>query len=99
MKSELRLLNLICLLTAVGFIALVVLNAIFLPQLMTTDNLFVTMVCLVMAVVFGSIPLIQMKSEGRLPIPFQKRFANKAAAAKVAGGAAPPLPRAQGGGR
>jgi|SRR6185436_1915446 len=96
MKSELKLLNLICLLAALGFLALIVLNAIFAPQLMTTDNLFVSMVCLVMAVMFGSIPLLQMKAEGRLPIPFQKRFSKNAAAAQVAGSSAPPLLDAKG---
>lgn len=73
--KEVRLLNLICIIVAVGFIALAVLNALFSPQLLTTDNLFVTMVCLVMALVFAVNPLFYLKSEGKLPIPFQKRLA------------------------
>ena len=96
MRSELKLLNLICILIALGFIALAVLNALMSPQLLTTDNLFVIMVCLVMALMFGVIPLLQLHSEGRLPIPFQKRLANRAATAKIAAGAAPPLLDAKG---
>jgi hypothetical protein len=103
MNRELKLLNLICLLTAVGFIALVALNALFSPQLMTTDNLFVTMVCLVMAVMFGSIPLFYMKSQGKLPIPFQKRltssekqFTRGTVVTQVPGSKAPPMLDAKG---
>ena len=44
MRSELKLLNLVCILIALGFIALAVLNALMSPQLLTTDNLFVIMV-------------------------------------------------------
>lgn len=62
---------------------------------MTTDNLFVIMVCLVMALMFGVIPLFQLHSEGRLPIPFQKRLARRAAAKQV-GSTTPPLLDAKG---
>ncbi len=77
---EVKLLNLICIIVAIGFIALAVLNALFSPQLLTTDNLFVTMVCMVMALVFAVNPLFYLKSEGKLPIPFQKRLASRKAA-------------------
>jgi hypothetical protein len=96
MKSELKLLNLICVIIALGFLALIVLNALFSPQLLTTDNLFVTMVCLVMALMFGINPLLHLKSEGKLPIPFQKRLARRAAAAHVAASTTPPLLDAKG---
>lgn len=97
MKSELRLLNLFCFIAAFAFIALAVLNAIFSGQFLTTDNLFITMVCLVMALMFAVNPLLQLHSEGRLPIPFQKRFAGqKAAAGAMAGSTAPPLLDAKG---
>ena len=75
MKNELRLLNLLCYVAALLFIAFAVLNALFSGQFLTTDNLFITMVCLVMAVSFAAIPILQMKEEGRLPIPFRKRLA------------------------
>jgi len=98
MKStnrELKLLNLVCILVAVGFIAFAVLNALFSPQLMTTDNLFVTVVCLVMALMFVAGPVLQLKSEGKLPIPFQKRLARRAAAKEMAA-SNPPLLDARG---
>ncbi|HAF25090.1 MAG TPA: hypothetical protein DCK93_19660 [Blastocatellia bacterium] len=73
MKSEAKLLNLICIIAALIFIALAVLNALFSAQFFTTDNLFVTAVCLVMALMFAANPLLYMKNEGRLPIPFRKK--------------------------
>lgn len=95
MKAELKLLNLICILVALGFIALVAVNALLSPQLLTTDNLFVSMVCLVMALMFGVIPLLHLKSEGKLSIPFQKRFSQRAAA-QVSASTTPPLLDAKG---
>jgi hypothetical protein len=74
MKNELRLLNLICFVIALVFIALALLNALFSPQFLSTDNLFVTMVCLVMALMFAVNPLLYLKSENKLPIPFKKRL-------------------------
>ncbi len=95
MSKELKLLNLVCILVAIGFIAFAVLNALFSPQLMTTDNLFVTIVCLVMALMFVAGPILQLKSEGKLPIPFQKRLARRAAAKEMAA-SNPPLLDAKG---
>jgi hypothetical protein len=73
MKSEVRLLNLLCVVAAVVFVALALLNALTSGNLLSTDNLFITMVCLVMALMFAANPLLYLKSEGRLPIPFRKR--------------------------
>lgn len=95
MSRELKLLNLVCILVALGFIVFAVLNALFSPQLFTTDNLFVTVVCLVMALMFVASPMLQLKSEGKLPIPFQKRLARRAAAKQIAS-ANPPLLDAKG---
>ena len=95
MSRELKLLNLVCILVAIGFVAFAVLNALFSPQLMTTDNLFVTLVCMVMALMFVAGPLLQLKSEGKLPIPFQKRLAQRAAAKEMAA-SNPPLLDAKG---
>lgn len=85
MKSEAKLLNLICIIAALGFVALAVLNALLSASFLTTDNLFVTMVCLLMALMFAVNPLLYLKDEGRLPIPFQKRRALQAAAAETGG--------------
>src|SRR5947207_3350404 len=75
MKKELALLNLICLLIAFLLFGFAVWNAIFSPDFLSIDNLFITAVFLVLALMFISGPLLQMKSEGRLPIPFKKRLA------------------------
>lgn len=94
MKNELRLLNLLCFVGAILFLVLALLNAIFAGSFFTTDNLFITMVCLVMALMFAVNPLLQMNSEGRLPIPFKKRLgAQKAAQMKSS---SPPLLDAKG---
>ena len=77
MKREATLLNLVCIVAALGFVALAVLNALLSASFLTTDNLFVTMVCLLMALMFVVNPLLYLKDEGRLPIPFQKRRALK----------------------
>jgi hypothetical protein len=95
MSRELKLLNLICIIVALLFVALAALNALFSPVLFTTDNLFVTMVCMVMALVFAINPLLYLKSEGKLPIPFQKRLARRAAASELAA-SNPPLLDAKG---
>jgi hypothetical protein len=76
MRKEATVLKLLCFGIALLFLAAAALNAIFSGQLLTTDNLFITMVCLVMALVFVFIPLLQMKEEGRLPIPFARRLSH-----------------------
>jgi hypothetical protein len=96
MKSEVRLLNLLCFLAALLFLAAAIANGIFAGQFLTTDNLFITLVCLVMAVVFAAIPVLQMKDEGRLPIPFQKRIARRQEAAAIAGSSSTPVLDARG---
>jgi len=70
MKRELGLLNALCIGAAILFIGLALLNAITSGEFLTTDNLFITLVCLVMALMFAIIPLLYLRSEGRLPIPF-----------------------------
>jgi hypothetical protein len=93
MKNELGLLNLVCILAAIAFVGLAVLNAIFSGSFLTTDNLFVTVVCLAMALMFAVNPLLYLKSEGRLPVPFMKKeFTNP----PLVAGAPPPLLDAKG---
>jgi hypothetical protein len=90
MKREATLLNLVCIIAALGFVALAVVNALFSASFLTTDNLFVTMVCMLMALMFAVNPLLYLRDEGRLPIPFQKRRALKAAVVDAGGRALPP---------
>ena len=89
MKREATLLNLVCLIAALGFVALAVLNALLSASFLTTDNLFVTMVCMLMALMFIVNPLLYLRDEGKLPIPFQKGRALKAAAVESSGRALP----------
>ena len=90
MKREATLLNLLCIIAAFGFVALALANALLSASFLTTDNLFVTMVCLLMALMFAVNPLLYLKDEGKLPIPFQKRKAVKEATISSAGRALPP---------
>lgn len=73
MRKELGLLNLICMLVALGFLALAVISVISSGDFLTTDNLFIITVSLMMALVFAVNPLLYLKSEGKLPLPFVKR--------------------------
>lgn len=92
MKSEAKLLNLLCLIAALAFVGLAVLNALTSVSFLTTDNLFVTMVCLLMALMFVVNPLLYLKDEGRLPIPFLKRDALKAQPATAGRALSPSSP-------
>ena len=73
MKRELGLLNLICLLVALGFFAMAVISVFNSGSFLTIDNLFIIAVSLVMALLFAINPLLYLKSEGRLPLPFVKK--------------------------
>jgi hypothetical protein len=73
MKKELGLLNLICILVALGFLALAVISVFASGDFLTTDNLFIITVSLLMALMFAINPLLYLKSEGRLPLPFMKK--------------------------
>ncbi len=94
MKRELGLLNGVCILLGLLFVALAVWNALVSPQFFTTDNLFFITVCLVMGLVFVVNPLLYLQSEGRLPIPFRKRSPRREVPQLA--GSSPPLLDAKG---
>jgi|SRR4030095_949089 hypothetical protein len=73
MSKELGLLNFICILAALGFLVMIVVTALTAGEILTTDTLFIMTVCLVMAVMFAASPLLYLKSENKLPIPFMKK--------------------------
>ncbi|HSS19456.1 MAG TPA: hypothetical protein VLL54_05225 [Pyrinomonadaceae bacterium] len=73
MNREAKLLNLVCVVAALAFVGLAVLNALLSFSFMTTDNLFVTVVCLVIALTFAANPLLYLRDEGKLPIPFPRK--------------------------
>ena len=70
MSKELRLLNLICILVALGFVGIAVISVLSSGDFLTTDNLFIITVCMVMALLFAINPLLYMRSQGKLPLPF-----------------------------
>ena len=74
---EAKILNLLCVVAALVFVGFAVLNALLSFSFKTTDNLFVTLICLVMALIFAVNPLLYLKDEGKLPIPFLKRGSNE----------------------
>jgi len=73
MRKELGLLNFICLLVALGFLVLAIVSVISSGDFLTIDNLFIITVSLLMALMFVVSPLLYLKSEGKLPLPFVKR--------------------------
>ena len=72
MSKELKLLNLLCVIIALAFLAMVVVSIISSGDFFTTDNLFIIAVSLAMALLFAINPLLYLRSEGRLPVPFMK---------------------------
>jgi hypothetical protein len=96
MNRELGLLNLICVVAAFLFLVLIVVNALTSGNVLSTDNLFITMVGLVMALMFAVNPLLYLKSEGKLPIPFSKRNPSTQAQISSTSSSTPPLLDARG---
>lgn len=96
MNRELGLLNLICVVAALLFLVLIVVNVLTSGDVLSTDNLFVTTVGLLMALMFAVNPLLYLKSEGKLPIPFSKK--NPSSQAQISGtsSSTPPLLDAKG---
>jgi hypothetical protein len=73
MRKELGLLNIICIIVALGFLGMAVVSVIASGDFLTTDNLFIITVSLMMALMFAVNPLLYLKSEGRLPLPGMKK--------------------------
>jgi hypothetical protein len=73
MSKELKLLNFVCIVVALAFLAMSVISALLSGDFLSIDNLFIIVVSLVMALLFAINPLLYLKSEGRLPVPFMKR--------------------------
>jgi hypothetical protein len=73
MRKELGLLNIICILVALGFLAMAVVSVISSGDFLTIDNLFIITVSMLMALMFAINPLLYLKSEGRLHRPFSKK--------------------------
>lgn len=72
-KKEATVLNIVCWAGATAFIAFAAFNAVTSGDFLTTDNLFVTLVCLLFALVFAATPLLALLESGKLPLPFKKK--------------------------
>jgi hypothetical protein len=94
--KELRLLNFLCVIAAIAFFAFAVINLLTSGTVISTDNLFITMVCLVMALIFAVNPLLYLKSEGKLPLPGLKGTTAATATTQLPGSKTPPLLDAKG---
>ena len=79
MSKEIGLLNFICLLAALAFLALAVISVLSSGDFLTIDNLFVIAVSLLMALLFAVNPLLYLRSEGKLPLPGMKRVPSQQA--------------------
>lgn len=88
MSKELGLLNFLCVLAALGFLAMIVVSVIISGDFFTTDNLFIITFCLVMALLFAINPLLYLRSEGKLPLPFIKQSSSSSGSPAVVGGGA-----------
>jgi len=84
MSKQLKLLNIICVIAVVGFLAAIVITALTSGDILTTDTLFIMTVCLVMAVMFAASPLLYLKSVGKLPMPGLKKLAGADSAKQLA---------------
>ncbi len=73
MSKELKLLNLACVLLAAAFLIVAVVNLLTAGDLLTTDVLFFSTVCLLMALIFAVNPLLYLHSQGKLLVPFLKK--------------------------
>lgn len=99
MSKELGLLNLFCLLAAIGFLALAIISALTSGDFFTIDNLFIIAFSLLMALLFAVNPLLYLHSEGRLPIPGTQRSIAATAngrTGQLGGASSPPLLDAKG---
>jgi cytochrome c oxidase subunit IV len=74
MSKQLKILNIICVLAALGFLLMIVVTAVTSGDILTTDTLFIMTVCLVMAVMFAASPLLYLKSEGKLTMAGLKKL-------------------------
>jgi hypothetical protein len=73
MRKELGLLNIVCILVVLGFLAMALVSVLDSGDFLTIDNLFIITVCLVMALVFAVPFLFYLYQQGKLPVPFIKR--------------------------
>jgi cytochrome c oxidase subunit 4 len=72
MKKEAKVLNIICVAAAIILVGFAAFNALSTGSFLSTDNLFLTTVCLVLALMFAVNPLVTLHAAGKLPWPLKK---------------------------
>ncbi|HEY3026488.1 MAG TPA: hypothetical protein VGJ55_10095 [Pyrinomonadaceae bacterium] len=92
MPREGKVLNLICVLAALAFVGLAVLNFLSEGSFLSTDSLFMFAVCATLALLFLSVPALDMMSRGVIRLPSRRR---KGEATSTPGGS-PPITDAKG---
>jgi hypothetical protein len=70
MGGEGRILNLICVVAALAFLGLAVLNFLSEGSFLSTDSLFITLVWGMLAMLFLAVPALDMTSRGVIRVPF-----------------------------
>jgi len=75
MKKEAKVLNIICVAAVVILVGFAGFNAVIAGSFFTTDNLFLTTVCLMLALMFAVNPLMTLYAAGKLPWPLKKAVA------------------------
>jgi len=70
MGREGMLLNVICVLAALVFVALAIMNFLAEGSFFSTDSLFITLVWLMLAMLFLAVPALDMFSRGVMRFPF-----------------------------
>jgi len=88
MKKEATILNVLCIGGALALLAFAAFNAISTGDFLTTDNLFLTLVCLLFALVLAVGPLLYLRDTGKLPLPFRKKALAPGAAPEQLGSGA-----------
>jgi cytochrome c oxidase subunit 4 len=78
MKKEAKVLNIICVAAVIILLGFAVFNAVTAGSFLSTDNLFLTTVCLMLALMFAVNPLVTLYAAGKLPWPLKKAVAGDA---------------------
>jgi hypothetical protein len=81
MGREGMLLNVICVLCAVAFVGLAIMNFFAEGSFRSTDSLFITLVWAMLAMLFLAVPVMDLTSRGVIKVPFVGRKAKAQAPA------------------
>jgi len=75
MKKEAKVLNIICVAAVIVLLGFAAFNAVTTGSFLSTDNLFLTTMCLMLALMFAVNPLVTLHAAGKLPWPLKKEVA------------------------